>query len=50
MQIDKKAIVSTVFVFNIQTMNRNHRYTYMYAFSIVLAIDFITIYRQGKGK
>ncbi len=29
MQIDNKAIVSTVLVFNIQTINRNYRYTYM---------------------
>ncbi len=26
MQIDNKAIVSTVLVFNIQTINRNYRY------------------------
>ena len=29
MQIDNKAIVSTVLVFNIQTINKNYRYTYM---------------------
>ena len=29
MQIDNKAIVSKVLVFNIQTINRNYRYTYI---------------------
>ncbi len=29
MQLDNKAIVSTVLVFNIQTININYRYTYM---------------------
>ncbi len=50
MHIDNKAILFTVLVFNIHTLNRNYRYTHMQAFSIGLAIDFITIYRQDQGK